>query len=80
MNWAGVEERANDRNEWRGIIMGSRVAEQTMRGIMLGYHRDAPPQYMPACDEASVWIEVENERGLKTAYIGGKIESDVPEE
>ena len=47
---------------------------------MLGYHRDAPPQYVPACDEASVRIEVENECGLKTGYIGGKIDSDVPEE
>ena len=27
VNWAGVEERANDRNEWRGIWMGSRAAE-----------------------------------------------------
>ena len=27
VNWAGVEERAHDRNEWRGIWMGSRVAE-----------------------------------------------------
>ena len=47
---------------------------------MFGYHRDAPPQYMPACDEASVWIEVENDSELKTGYIGGKIDSDVPEE
>ena len=46
---------------------------------MLGYHHDAPPQYMLACDEASVWIEVKNESGLKTGYIGGKIDSDVPE-
>ena len=27
VNWARVEERANDRNEWRGIWMESRVAE-----------------------------------------------------
>ena len=32
---------------------------------MLGYHRDAPPQYMPACDEASVWIEVVKEKRAK---------------
>ena len=27
VNWAGVEKRAIDRNEWRWIWMGSRVAE-----------------------------------------------------
>ena len=27
VNWAGVEERANDMIEWREIWMGSRVAE-----------------------------------------------------
>ena len=27
VDWAGVEERAIDRNEWRGIWMGSCVAE-----------------------------------------------------
>ena len=51
-----------------------------MRVFILGYHREAPSQYMLACDEASVWIEVENESGLKTSYIGGKIDSDMPEE
>ena len=27
VNLAGVEERANDRNEWRGIWMGNHMAE-----------------------------------------------------
>ena len=40
---------------------------------MLGYHRDEPTQYMHACDETSVWIEVENERVLKTGYLESRL-------
>ena len=43
VNWTRVKEKANHRNEWQGIWMGSRVAELPMRVLMLGYHRDAPP-------------------------------------
>ena len=46
---------------------------------MLGYH-DAPPQYMPACNKASVRMEVENESVLKAGYIEGKFKSNVIEE
>ena len=48
--------------------MGSHETERTMRVLMIGYHRDATPQYVPACDENSVRIE-EDKSGLKTGYM-----------